>query len=216
MSNKYLLTHDGRESVELKIQQLKAKLALNSSEDEKATIEENISELEEVLMNGSVVSVNAAGNKHQLTVDGYIEMNNKLFEMKNVTLPQIIVALQEARAQGDLSENAEYDAARDEQARIVNEISKLEDDLKNFIIIGDSKTNNLGRRITVLYLDDNEEYEFVLVGSSLEVNPLEDRISKDSPLGKGVLEAKVNDVVTIKPENGTELKVKLLKIEEKK
>lgn len=216
MSNKYLLTHDGRESVELKIQQLKAKLALNSSEDAKATIEENISELEEVLMNGSVVSVNAAGNKHQLTVDGYIEMNNKLFEMKNVTLPQIIVALQEARAQGDLSENAEYDAARDEQARIVNEISKLEDDLKNFIIIGDSKTNNLGRRITVLYLDDNEEYEFVLVGSSLEVNPLEDRISKDSPLGKGVLEAKVNDVVTIKPENGTELKVKLLKIEEKK
>lgn len=216
MSNKYLLTHDGRESVELKIQQLKAKLALNSSEDEKATIAENISELEEVLMNGSVVSVNAAGNKHQLTVDGYIEMNNKLFEMKNVTLPQIIVALQEARAQGDLSENAEYDAARDEQARIVNEISKLEDDLKNFIIIGDSKTNNLGRRITVLYLDDNEEYEFVLVGSSLEVNPLEDRISKDSPLGKGVLEAKVNDVVTIKPENGTELKVKLLKIEEKK
>ena len=216
MSNKYLLTHDGRESVELKIQQLKAKLALNSSEDAKATIEENISELEEVLMNGSVVSVNAAGNKHQLTVDGYIEMNNKLFEMKNVTLPQIIVALQEARAQGDLSENAEYDAARDEQARIVNEISKLEDDLKNFIIIGDSKTNNLGRRITVLYLDDNEEYEFVLVGSSLEVNPLEDRISKDSPLGKGVLEAKVNDVVTIKPENGTELNVKLLKIEEKK
>lgn len=216
MSNKYLLTHDGRESVELKIQQLKAKLALNSSEDAKATIEENISELEEVLMNGSVVSANAAGNKHQLTVDGYIEMNNKLFEMKNVTLPQIIVALQEARAQGDLSENAEYDAARDEQARIVNEISKLEDDLKNFIIIGDSKTNNLGRRITVLYLDDNEEYEFVLVGSSLEVNPLEDRISKDSPLGKGVLEAKVNDVVTIKPENGTELKVKLLKIEEKK
>lgn len=216
MSNKYLLTHDGRESVELKIQQLKAKLALNLSEDAKATIEENISELEEVLMNGSVVSVNAAGNKHQLTVDGYIEMNNKLFEMKNVTLPQIIVALQEARAQGDLSENAEYDAARDEQARIVNEISKLEDDLKNFIIIGDSKTNNLGRRITVLYLDDNEEYEFVLVGSSLEVNPLEDRISKDSPLGKGVLEAKVNDVVTIKPENGTELKVKLLKIEEKK
>ena len=157
-----------------------------------------------------------ANNEILLTAKGFAELEEELNELRTTKREENIQAIKEARSHGDLSENSEYDAARDEQARIVNEISKLEDDLKNFIIIGDSKTNNLGRRITVLYLDDNEEYEFVLVGSSLEVNPLEDRISKDSPLGKGVLEAKVNDVVTIKPENGTELKVKLLKIEEKK
>jgi len=152
-------------------------------------------------------------SKHQLTKEGYEIIAAKLQKLKDEDRPRVIEALKEARAQGDLSENAEYDAARDEQARIENEIKELEEIIKSAEIIEDySSTNNVGKTITVKYLDDNEEESFSLVSSSLESDPFNGKISKESPLGRAVLEAKEGDEKTVKTETGNEFKIAVISI----
>jgi len=152
-------------------------------------------------------------SKHQLTKEGYKIIAAKLQKLKDEDRPRVIEALKEARAQGDLSENAEYDAARDEQARIENEIKELEEIIKSAEIIEDySSTNNVGKTITVKYLDDNEEESFSLVSSSLESDPFNGKISKESPLGRAVLEAKEGDEKTVKTETGNEFKIAVISI----
>jgi transcription elongation factor GreA len=144
--------------------------------------------------------------KHHLTTAGLDKLKMELDDLKNVERSRIIESLKEARAQGDLSENADYDAARDEQARIEARIKELEMIIKNSVIIENNSTaSNLGKTIT-LEFDDGSVDEFVLVGS-LEADPLNGKISNESPLGAAILHHKVGDKVLVKPDNGEEFYV---------
>lgn len=152
-------------------------------------------------------------NERQLTKEGYAIIAAKLQNLKDVERPRVIEALKDARAQGDLSENAEYDAARDEQARIENEIKELEAILKSAVIIDDIASNsNIGKTITVKYLASNEEEVFSLVSDSLEADPFNGKISKESPLGRAVLEAKAGEEKTVKIDNDREFKILVVSI----
>ena len=122
-----------------------------------------------------------------------------------------MIGLKEARAQGDLSENADYDAARDEQTRIENRIKELESIIKNHVLInGKNATNNMGRTVTVEF-DDESTSSFTLVGT-LEASPLENKVSNESPLGQAIYKAKVGDKVKVKTEV-SEFSITILKIE---
>jgi transcription elongation factor GreA len=137
--------------------------------------------------------------KHQLTKTGLEEHKKELEKLKNEDRIHNIEALKEARAQGDLSENADYDAARDEQARIDNRIKELENIIKNSVVINGTSTNNLGKKIEVEFEDNNYVDTYTLVGS-LEADPENKKISNESPLGLAVLKAKVGDRVFVKTE----------------
>ncbi|MDD3191839.1 MAG: transcription elongation factor GreA [Bacilli bacterium] len=146
--------------------------------------------------------------KHQLTQQGLEEHKKELEKLKNVDRIRNIEELKEARAQGDLSENADYDAARDEQARIENRIKELENIIKNSVIINGTSTNNLGKTIEVEFMEMDLVAKYTLVGS-LESNPGNNKISNESPLGLALLKAKIGEVVHVKTEsNEFDIRVK--------
>ena len=148
--------------------------------------------------------------KHQLTAEGLEKCKLELETLKNSERPRIIELLKEAREQGDLSENADYDSARDEQARLESRIKELENIVKNSAVIssnGKASSSNLGRKISIKFLDHTEKLQvFTLVSSSIEASTaLNDmRISTDSPIGAAVLHAKVGDQKNIKTSTGKE------------
>ena len=155
--------------------------------------------------------------KHQFTSEGLANIKARLKKLREVDAPRNLEELKEARAQGDLSENAEYDAARDEQARIDNEIKELEDIIRNAVVIEDEvHASNIGKMITIVYEDDESTEEFLLVSSSLEADPMQGKISKESPLGKAVLEANIGSKVIVKPESGDDFVVLIKNIKESK
>ncbi|MFY9422620.1 MAG: transcription elongation factor GreA [Bacilli bacterium] len=145
--------------------------------------------------------------KHHLTLAGLDKLKMELDDLKSKERERVIESLKEARSQGDLSENADYDAARDEQARIEARIKELENIIKNSVIIdgNNSFSSNLGKKIT-LEFDDGTVDEFVLVGT-LEADPLSGKISYESPLGSAILHHKVGDKVLVKPDGGDEFYV---------
>lgn len=148
-----------------------------------------------------------------LTADGFLALEEELNELKTVKRPQIIEAIKDARAQGDLSENADYDAARNDQAVLEARIKELEYMIDNAKIIkgGEKGVVGLGSTIKISYIEDDEEEEYKIVGS-LEANPFENRISNESPIGKAVLNKKVGDVVSVESPNGS-YDVKILSID---
>mgnify|MGYP001625381453 FL=1 len=141
-------------------------------------------------------------DKFIMTAEGYLEAETELNELKNVRRLEIIEAIKEARAQGDLSENADYDAARNEQAIVEAKIQELEYKLEHAEIIDNSDKNivNLGSTVTISY-DDGETEEYKLVGS-MEADPFENKISNESPLGIALLKHKIGDVVEVASPNG--------------
>lgn len=141
-------------------------------------------------------------NKFIMTAEGYVEAEEELNELKNVRRPEVIKALKEARALGDLSENADYDAARNEQAIIEAKIQELEYKLEHAEIIDNANKGevNLGSLITISY-DDGEQEEYKIVGS-MEADPFENKISNESPLGIAVLNHKIGDKVLVESPNG--------------
>ncbi len=141
-------------------------------------------------------------NKFIMTAEGYLEAETELNELKNVRRQEIIEAIKEARAQGDLSENADYDAARNEQAIVEAKIQELEYKLEHAEIIDNTDKNivNLGSTVTISY-DDGETEEYKLVGS-MEADPFENKISNESPLGIALLKHKIGDVVEVASPNG--------------
>ncbi len=147
-----------------------------------------------------------------MTADGFLELENELNDLKLNKRPEIIQALKEARAQGDLSENADYDAARNAQAELEGKIKELEYMLENAKIIDNNNKDviNIGSTITICYIDDNEEEEYKIVGS-MESDPMNNKISNESPIGKAVIGKKVNDVVSVESPNGA-FEIKILKI----
>ncbi len=139
-----------------------------------------------------------------VTAEGYLELENELNDLKINKRPEVIKALKEARALGDLSENADYDAARDEQAKLEGRIKELEYKLENAQIISNNNKDviSVGSTITISYVDDNEKEEYKIVGS-LEADPFNNKISNESPIGAAVIGKKVNDIVTVETPNGS-------------
>ena len=150
--------------------------------------------------------------KFTLTEEGLKNLQDELYQLKNVERVKNITALQEARAQGDLSENADYDAARDQQAQIAARIATIEKILKNYEIIKDG-ANNLGKWVKIEFLDLEDEDEpaiavYKIVGT-LEADPLRQLISNESPLGLAIVNHHAGDKVYVKTENGEEFYVKI-------
>lgn len=138
-----------------------------------------------------------------LTEEGLEELKKELDELKLVKRPQVIDALKDARAQGDLSENAEYDAARTEQAIVESRIKELEAMLERAEIITkvDTDVVSIGSKVTLEYVDDDESEEYFIVGSS-EADPFSNKISNESPIAKAVLGLKVGEIVSVDSPNG--------------
>ncbi len=146
-----------------------------------------------------------ANNKEvYLTEEGLNELKRELDELINVKRPANIQAIKEARSYGDLSENAEYDAARNEQAQIEARVKELERMLENVSIIKEIKTDSvgIGNVVSVKYVDDDDEDEYRIVGSQ-EADPFEGKISNESPIAQALLDHKVGDTVTVESPNGT-------------
>lgn len=149
----------------------------------------------------------------KLTAAGYAEIETELAKLREEDRPRIIQAIKEARAQGDLSENADYDAAREEQAKTESKIKELEYMLEHATIIKGAQkgTVGLGSKVTISYVDDDDEDEYLIVGS-LEANILENKISDESAMGAALCGHKVGDLVTIESPNGA-YDVKIVKID---
>lgn len=144
--------------------------------------------------------------KVYLTDEGFLELETELNELKNVKRPAVIKALKEARALGDLSENADYDAARNEQAQIEGRILELEKIMENAVIIekGNTDSVSLGITVKVKYIDDEDDEieEYRIVGSK-EADPSNNKISNESPLAKAIMNAKVGEIRAVESPNGT-------------
>ena len=147
-----------------------------------------------------------------LTQEGLDELKKELDELIQVRRPEVINALKDARAQGDLSENAEYDAARNEQAVVESRIKELEAMLERAVIITNVNTDvvSIGTKVTLEYVEDEEEEEYSIVGSS-EADPFTNKISNESPIAKAIMGLKVGSIVSVESPNG-KYDVKILAI----
>lgn len=153
--------------------------------------------------------------KNILTYAGLTKLENELQELKVVKRKEVAEKIKEAREQGDLSENAEYDAAKDEQRDIEARIEEIEKILKNAEVVDedeiDIKKINVGCKVKVLDMEYDEELEFRIVGST-ETNSLEHKISNESPIGRELIGKKINEVVTVETVDGV-IKYKVLEIQ---
>ncbi len=148
-----------------------------------------------------------------LTQEGYDEIKEELNYLITEKRPENIIAIKEARALGDLSENADYDAARNEQAEIEARIKKLEAIIENVEIIEEVSTDavGLGNTVKIAYVDDEDDLdEYKIVGSQ-EADPFESKISNESPIAKALMGHKVGDIVSVESPNGN-YEVKIVEI----
>ncbi|MCQ2451100.1 MAG: transcription elongation factor GreA [Clostridia bacterium] len=150
----------------------------------------------------------------KVTEDGLKKLQDELENLKTVGRPDIAEKIKIARGYGDLSENSEYDEAKNEQAKIEARIVELEAMLENVEIIknvkGSAKTVMVGVTVKVFDEEFGEEETYKIVGST-EANPLEQKISDESPVGKALLGKKVGDVAIAETPGG-EMKLKIVKI----
>ena len=144
--------------------------------------------------------------KNILTYEGLKKYEDELQELKVVRRQEVAQKIKEAREQGDLSENAEYDAAKDEQRDIEARIEELEKILKNAEVVDEEEVDlekiNVGCKVRLLDVEFNEELEYKIVGST-EANSLKGKISNESPVGKALIGAKVGDSVVVETQAGT-------------
>ena len=144
--------------------------------------------------------------KTLLTEQGYIDLKQELDNLINVKRPENIKAIKDARALGDLSENAEYDAARNEQAEIEGRIQQLEKLLENVEIINsDAKSNgkvNIGNTVSIKYVDEPDDIEEYQIVGSQEADPFAYKISNESPIARALMNRKVGDIVDVESPNG--------------
>ena len=152
--------------------------------------------------------------KKWITKEGYEAKKARLEYLTTVERQEIIKKIGEAKEQGDLSENAEYEAAREEQGKIEGEISKLEAELKNCQIIDEEKSDDkvvFGSVVTLKDLEYDEELEYKLVGP-LEASILDNKISIESPIGKLILGRHVGDTVSAASPAGGTISYKILSV----
>jgi len=153
-------------------------------------------------------------NKVILTKDGVKKLKEELRHLIDVERPEVIEQLTFARSQGDLTENADYDAARSRQAEVEGRIKQIEDILANAKIIDNKPKNSkcvtIGSKVAIRDLSLNRENTYTIVGT-VEANPFAGKISNDSLLGSALIGKQVGDLVTVKTANPYE--VEILRIE---
>ena len=154
--------------------------------------------------------------KNILTYAGLKKLEDELYDLRVNQRREVAQKIKEAREQGDLSENAEYDAAKDEQRDIEARIEEIEKILKNVEVVVEDEVDanviSVGCKVDVLDMDYDEEMEFQLVGST-EANSLQGKISNESPVGKALIGAKVGDFVEVELADGTIVPYQVLKIQ---
>ncbi len=152
--------------------------------------------------------------KFPMTAAGKLKLKEELEHLKMVTRREVVERIKIARDFGDLSENSEYDSAKEEQSFVEGRISTLEKMIRNAVIIKESEFNtdevHLGNTVTFKELPDGDEETYTIVGSA-EANPIEGLISNDSPIAKGLLGRAKGDVVSINTPGG-EMSVTILEI----
>ena len=138
-----------------------------------------------------------------VTNEGLEQMKQELEDLIQVKRPEVIKALKEARALGDLSENAEYDAARQEQAQTEARIKELESMIEHAVVIENVDTNevSIGTKVTIEYVDDDDTEEYSIVGVK-EADPFNNKISNESPIARAILGKKIGDIVSVDSPNG--------------
>ncbi len=152
-------------------------------------------------------------DKFYMTQEGYEAAKKELDYLTKVKRAEIVELIQEARSHGDLSENAEYDAARNEQAANEGEILELDYKLKNAVIIEeteDTSVVHIGSTVTVYDDDLEEEATYTIMGTT-EADAMKNVISNESPVGAALLRHKKGETVTVKAPDG-EYKLKIIKI----
>ena len=153
--------------------------------------------------------------KNILTYEGLKQYEDELEELKVVKRKEVAQKIKEAREQGDLSENAEYDAAKDEQRDIEARIEELEKLLKNAEVVDEDEVDldkiSIGCKVKILDVEFDEELEYKIVGST-EANSLKGKISNESPVGSALMGHKVGDVVEVETQVGV-IQYKVLEIQ---
>ena len=148
-------------------------------------------------------------DKFYVTEEGLTELKNELYTLVHVTKAQVEEEIKAAREQGDLSENADYDAARDNQARVESRISELEHMIRNAEIISESKSTKyvrLGSTVEIQELDTKNKYTYMIVGS-IESDPLNGKLSNMTPLAEAIIDQKVGSVVKVDVDEPYEVKI---------
>lgn len=149
-----------------------------------------------------------------MTEEGLEKLEQELNQLKTERRPEVVERIKVARSFGDLSENSEYDAAKDEQAFVESRIAQVENMIRNAVIIeNDEETSDivqLGKKVKFIELPDGEEEEYQIVGSA-EADPFEGRISNDSPMAQSLIGKKVGDQVTVQTPGG-EIDVKIVEV----
>jgi len=155
------------------------------------------------------------GKKNILTYEGLKKLEDELHDLKVVRRAEVAQKIKEAREQGDLSENAEYDAAKDEQRDIEARIEDIEKILKNVEVVDedevDLETINIGCKVKIRDMVEKKDLEYKIVGST-EANILKGKISNESPVGQALLGAKKGATVKVETQFGVQ-KYKVLEIE---
>lgn len=150
-----------------------------------------------------------------VTAEGLAELQEKLDYLKNVRRPEASERIKQAREYGDLSENAEYDAAKEDQGIIEAEIRTLEAQIENAVIIDDAKAKGnriiIGSTVTLHDIDMNEDLVYRIVGST-EANISEGLISNESPLAVAILGRKKGETVSVKDNEGDSYEVKIIDV----
>ena len=156
-----------------------------------------------------------ADKKHILTYAGLKQYEDEIQNLKVVKRKEVAQKIKEAREQGDLSENAEYDAAKDEQRDIELRIEELEKLLKNAEVVVEDEIDvdkiNIGCKVKLLDVEYDEEMEFFIVGST-EANSLQNKISNEAPVGHALMGKSVGDVVDVETQAGV-IQYKVLEIQ---
>lgn len=150
-----------------------------------------------------------------LTGEGLKKLEDELENLKTVRRKEVSEKIKQALAFGDLSENSEYDEAKNEQAQVELRIIQVENMLKNVKIIDESEIDtdivSIGSKVLVHDVDFDEDVEYTIVGST-EADPVKSKISDESPVGKALLGAKVGETVTATVPSGAVLEFKILEI----
>ena len=147
--------------------------------------------------------------KYYVTEDGLKELKDEYENLVHVVRNEVIEDLKAARAQGDLSENADYDAARDKQAQVESRIKELEHMIRNAEIISERKGTKyvrLGSTVVIQELDTKNKLTYTIVGS-VEADPLNGKLSNSTPLAEAILEQKAGSTVTVKVDEPYEVKI---------
>lgn len=151
---------------------------------------------------------------YPMTIEGKEKLEQELEELKTVKRKEIVERIKIARSFGDLSENSEYESAKDEQAFVEGRITTLENMIRYAQIIDndgvDEDEVSIGKKVTFIELPDGDEEEYTIVGSA-EANPFSGKISNDSPIAKALIGRKVDDTVIINTPGG-DMEVKIIKV----